>query len=314
MGVRTWVKSAELQVGSRMSSARPTLVAYGNCQAEAVAKILARYPDVNDRFRVVRIPAVHEMRPRDIPAVQRHVAQAGLIVTQPVSDGYRGLPLGTREMLDIAPSSARVVTFPSIQFSGLHPYLAAVHHGADRVAVPAPVVHYHDLRFVAAAARGLRGREAEQFVARFESDPDELRANAEASAERLAAQESEVDVQVASLLEPMTWDLMWTNNHPSNRLLMPVVDAVLLAAGIGPVPVPSIVEQLQFVVAPLRADVSAALGLPVVRTGWRVMGREIRDAELLAAHLDFYAAQPDLLAAAVREHGVKLERWGMVAA
>ena len=72
---------------------RPLLVVHGNCQAEALRVLLAG--DASP-VRTVRVPPVHELTSEDLPHLDRLLAEVDVLVSQPVRDGYRDLPVGRR--------------------------------------------------------------------------------------------------------------------------------------------------------------------------------------------------------------------------
>ena len=49
---------------------------------------------------------------------------ADIVVTQPIRDDYRDLPLGTRQIAAV--TDARMLTVPPVRFAGLHPFQSAI--------------------------------------------------------------------------------------------------------------------------------------------------------------------------------------------
>ncbi|MEO7062033.1 MAG: WcbI family polysaccharide biosynthesis putative acetyltransferase, partial [Lapillicoccus sp.] len=124
---------------------RPLLVVHGNCQAESLRVLLQGAPE--SPCVSVRIPALHEITAEEVPLLERLLQRCALVLTQPVSSGYHGLPLGTDDVRRTA-AQARSVVFPIIRFAGLHPYQVVTNSPDQRP----PVVPYHDLRTVLQAA------------------------------------------------------------------------------------------------------------------------------------------------------------------
>ena len=70
------------------------LVVVGNCQAESTRKLLMS----TGHFTGERIAPVHELEAADMGWFLDLVARADVLVTQPIRDNYRGLPVGTRQL------------------------------------------------------------------------------------------------------------------------------------------------------------------------------------------------------------------------
>jgi hypothetical protein len=187
---------------------------------------------------------------------------------------------------------------PIVRYVGLHPYAAIVRHPADRAAVP-PVVPYHDLRTVAAAAGRPKAAPA---------DPAALRAVGVASVAELARREhAGCDVKVSDLLEGLGVDAVHTLNHPGNRVVVALACRVHAALG-GPGEITDPGRTLLGeVLAPLEPAVLAARGLTAApREHWIVRGRTVTEETVRAAHLAWYADHPEWVAAALTAHADRI--------
>lgn len=274
---------------------RPVLVVLGNCQAEAT-RILLDGP-----VRGVRIPAVHEFEPRDVPFLRALLSRTDVLVTQPIVDGYRGLPVGTAQAAAMLPARARVVRIPVLRFAGLYPCQVTV-----RAAVgDPPGVPYHDLRTLLRAHDG-----RERTVPR---DPDVLRAVAARSVAELRRRESaHGTVVVSDLLEAPRLEDFHTVNHPGNRVLTAQAERVRAALGIPePVGDPGMVL-LRSVFSPVERHVLAALGAPgEPRSAWVVEGEPVADERIVEEQLRWYAAHPEVVAAGLDRHADTIALLGL---
>lgn len=275
-----------------MADDRPLLLVVGNCQAESFRLLL----DAGD-VRTRRLPALHELTRPDAAELHELLARTDLLVAQPTSDDYRGLPVGTRQLRALLPSSARVALVPSLRYAGLHPFHLLVHPpGLDRP--DPPVVPYHDVRTVLAADDERAGRPAREPLPLSEGG---VRAVAAASVAELARREElHGTVVVSNLFADPTADLMRTINHPGNAALVPV--AARLRAALGLEPRPPAVDRplLAGIHAPLLPEVVAAHGLDALpTTDWTVEGRALPTATVAAAHLQWYRDRPEMLDAAL---------------
>lgn len=267
-------------------------VTIGNCQAESLRLVM----DAPQR-RFVRTPPVHEMDAAEAARLHELVGQAETVISQPIRDDYRGLPLGTRQIAESA--DVRVLTVPPVRFGGLHPYQAAIR--VPGVEGDPPLVAYHDVRTLAAAA-GLAVADSLR--------PAAVRAVAEASLETLREREQRADIVVSDLFDRVSADQMRTVNHPGNAVWLPLGARVLDALGAHDGVVDPRRPLLDSVQAPLLPEVVEAWSLPdPPRAHWVVEGVELDDAEVRAAHTAWYAAHPEFVAAAVQRLAPLLAVW-----
>jgi hypothetical protein len=247
----------------------------------------------------VRVPAVHEMTDGDAARLHRLVRGARFLVSQPIRDDYRDLPLGTRQLTAQLPAGAAVVTVPSIRYGGLHPFQAALRvPGVDE---EPPLVAYHDVRTLARAA-GL------PTATRL--DAPSVRSIADASVAELRRREAELDVAASDLLVSPDADLMRTVNHPGNRVWLPLGARVLEALGVdAPVTDPQR-PLLSGVIAPRVDWVLEAWGSSAAaHDAWTVGGADLAVGEVEEAHRDWYARTPRFVAAAVTRLAPLVSAW-----
>src|SRR2546423_843391 len=72
---------------------RPVALIYGNCQAEALRRILASHSDFAASYQLLRIPAVHEISPRELSLIESRLPDVEVFIGQQVKSGYRGMSL-----------------------------------------------------------------------------------------------------------------------------------------------------------------------------------------------------------------------------
>lgn len=267
-------------------------VVLGNCQAESLRTVM----DAPDR-RFVRVPAVHEMTPEDAERLHEVVGAAHTVVSQPVRDDYHDLPLGTRQVA--ASTSGRVLTVTPVRFGGLHPFQAAVR--VPGVEENPPIVAYHDVRTLAAAAG---------FPVASALQPDAVRGIGRASVEELRRREAATDVPVSDLFDSVTADHARTVNHPGNAIWLPLGARILETLGApGGVTDPGrpLLNAVRAPIAPEVVDAWSLTDQP--RDHWILEGVEVDDAEVLAAHTDWYASHPEFVVAAVDRLAALLSVW-----
>lgn len=275
-------------------------VVVGNCQAESTRKLLMS----TGHFTGERIKPVHELEAVDMGWFLDLVRRADVLVTQPIRDSYRGLPVGTRQLRELLHRDARHVVVPVLRFDGLMPYQAIIRDPDDPSLNP-PVVPYHDLRTLAAAAG-------------YDSTPapssDAYRRAAAMSIEHIRIREqAHGAVTVSDYLE--TNPLWHTVNHPDNATLAFMASQVLDALGLDGEPVPPDYEMLGGLDAPVESGAAAALGVTVEgRDEWRDRATGVIDAdEIRAAHLEFYRQRPALVEHGLERHAERIANLGLLA-
>lgn len=266
----------------------------GNCQAESIRIVIdsAQVP-------TIRMPPVHELTEADTRRLHDLLRSASFLVCQPVRDDYHGLPLGTRQLRASLPARAKTLTITPIRFAGLYPFQFAIRvPGVD--ALP-PLVEYHDVRTLAAAA-GL--------PVAAELAPEVVRAIAEDSRGELRRRDAKTDVPVADLFDAPAFAQMRTVNHPGNAVFLPVGSRIVEMLGAEATAVDPGRPLLSAVHAPREEWVVDAWGAgDAPRPHWIVDGVEISTNEVRAAHGQWYTRHPRFVAAAVERLAPLLRRW-----
>jgi len=272
---------------------RPLGLVHGNCQAEALRVVLAGAPGLP--WQLVRLPPVHELTVEDLPALCSLLVRSTLLVSQPVRDGYRGLPLGTVEVAARLAPGAAVVRVPIVRDMAVHPWQAIVRvpDGAEP-----PVVPYHDLR---------------TLTGRSPVDAD-LPAAAAASRAELARREArDCDVAVSDLLPSFGVDAVHVLNHPGNGVLVALARRVQAALGVPVDAADPGRALLGGIRAPLERIVLEALGLDVAQTRWHwlVGGEPLAASTVVAAQRAWYATRPDVVEEGLRRYADRLPLLGL---
>lgn len=265
---------------------RPFAVIHGNCQAEAL-RVALEAADAEGPF-CVRVPAVHELVENDVPHLQRVYGAASILVTQPVRDGFRGLPVGSQEVEALLGQDATTVRIPVLWWSSLHPYQFL----SRNAEVPdPPLVPYHDLRTVA--------RAADLPVPEFTDD--QLRAVANGTATELRRREEEFKaLRGDDLFEKAGSRATNTVNHPGNPVLLGMAGRILDELGSPESAVDPGRELLRSIFTPIEERTLVALeidGEP--REQWVLDGRPTPREEVDQVHRDWLQQHPAALTLAV---------------
>ena len=233
---------------------------------------------------------------RPLAVVHGNCQAEALRVSQPVSQDYRGLPLGTAQVGDRLAPGAAVVVWPVVRWQGLHPWQAIV-RAAD--GAEPPVVPYHDLRT-------LTGRRPEGA---------DLVAAARDSTAELVRRETACDVTVSDLLAGA--DAVHTLNHPGNRVLLGLAHRVQARLGAPTDATDPGRVLLGGVRAPLEPQVLAALGLDQPGDAepghghWLVAGQPVPAEDVVVAQAAWYATRPDVVAEGLRRYADRLAVLGL---
>ncbi|MFC3481868.1 WcbI family polysaccharide biosynthesis putative acetyltransferase [Kocuria carniphila] len=276
----------------------PIFMVHGNCQAESLRVLL--HGAGEGRWHGVRVPPVHELLAEDLPHLTRLLNRCSFVATQPVASGYRGLPLGSDEILALTPADASAVKYPVMRWTALMPTLAIVR--AAGVTDP-PIAPYHDLRVLVAAAQGQKSVRLEPV------SPEAVRSSRDESLRQLRTrQEAHGTVDAASLFEAAGPNAAHVINHPSNQVLMGVARAILDDLGrAGEVKDPGRVL-LGGIRAPIYESTLDALGYRPEeleggpREHWIIGGEKVSEADVAAEHLGWYARFPQVVAAGMKRH------------
>lgn len=270
-------------------------VVLGNCQAESVRLVIDRVA-----APTVRVPAVHELEPEDVPHLDRLLASAAFVVTQPIRSHYRALPVGTAQVRDRVPSGCRVVTLPNVRFAGLHPFQAALRvPGVDE---DPPVVAYHDVRWLAHAA----GQSLPDALA-----PQQLHRVTEDSLAELRRREQAHDTTVVAsdLFDRPTFEHMRTVNHAGNPVWLALGGRVLEALGSDEGPHDPGRPLLDSVQAPREQWVADAWDIDGARREWVIDGEHVEPEVIREAQEAWYRAHPQVVAGAMTRLAPTIARW-----
>ncbi|MGN7132713.1 WcbI family polysaccharide biosynthesis putative acetyltransferase [Rhodococcoides corynebacterioides] len=284
---------------------RPLWIVLGNCQAEALRVVLDTVADAP--FTSVRMPPVHELTESDVAHLEALATHAQVLLAQPVRSGYRDLPIGTDDVAAHLPSGARVLRWPVFRYAGLFPFQAIVRDPADPSRDP-PVVPYHDLRTVRAAALGLS--ETDDWDVPI--DDETVRWIADRSLAELRRRESAAcDVTISDAVPGYGAAAAHTINHPGNPVLIELATRILRALDVPATPADPGRTLLDSVHTPFDPRVLSVLDPEAPPAlDWTVHGETRSADEVHRAQLRWYAEHPAVIDAAVDRHDDVLARLG----
>jgi hypothetical protein len=202
---------------------KPTIILYGNCQAEAVTVILNKTPAIAARYRVVSFRNFDH--PTDGPDTirNRDLASCALLCEQhsPKKFPYR----------DRLPARCRTVTFPSTDFNLLWPFFAV-----NPFNVPDPPVFpygrfsYGDRIIIGDIQKNMAPDDILQnYLTGWEGYKVDLDRLLQLERARIENREAQCDVRIGDYLlgNFRSMRLHWTSNHPTSTLLSELVVRLL---------------------------------------------------------------------------------------
>ena len=94
------------------------LLVWGNCQAESYRRLLGGEPGTamlgDSGLNTVRVPPAFEIQPDEVEHLERLLTRTRALVTQPIPQDYRGMPIGTAQLIAQLPEDAPVVRIPVV--------------------------------------------------------------------------------------------------------------------------------------------------------------------------------------------------------
>lgn len=203
---------------------------YANCQGEALAKILSRETHFSNEYYHVNLPPVQALSSNDTNQVYATIADADLIIAQPVGEVFRGPSLSTRSILSRAKDDCTILTLPSLYFDGYFPHIGTLKCVDSPHSAPFNLIHnyYYALMW----AHGFEFSTAASLFTMLESHYADVASKfAYSSVEELRARESKNNTTIMLadfiLCEFNKSRLFHTPNHPTNSLLEEVGRQVL---------------------------------------------------------------------------------------
>ncbi|WP_296815457.1 WcbI family polysaccharide biosynthesis putative acetyltransferase [Brevundimonas sp.] len=264
----------------------PKLLVYGNCQANPLASLMGiARPDLE----VIRLPAVHTLKPSDEKQVNVAVANADIIVHQPISDRFGSL---STDSLRAEHPTKHWLSFPSIYFGGVFPQMFYIRR-PGKPTLHGPLEDYHDRRIVDAFLRGLTVSQAVQEIGR----PLGYEADFFAAIDDVREKERAVDVgslDVIMDLMPAVRPLN-TFNHPTADVLWEVAKRCLHALGLPPlegVQRPKR-EFLSGLIGAVPAEVLAAAGASWSNPEYIKNGERLEWAQLIGQFFEVYSQEEE---------------------
>lgn len=197
---------------------------YANCQA---APVLSMLNLASSAMEPIRCPAVHTLGHDDITRVREIIGASEVVIHQPVSESFG--PLSVDALKTDFPDK-KFISFPSIYFGGLFPYLAYL-RVPGKGTLGGPFTEYHDTRIIEAFLAGLS---IEETTALLDAETPIKPSFFDSCFEESLKRETSVDIPVMGLVKEtlLREHAFFTYNHPANSILWHVATEVLGKLGL----------------------------------------------------------------------------------
>ncbi len=204
-----------------------TLIVYGDCQAEATARVLEKDPVVSKRARVIY------SRSYEHPVEQRQdvdpadVSRCAILCEQHDPAGFR--------QRDQLPAGCHIVKFPALDCNLLWPFSCPNPYNEPEPPVfPFGRFPYGDRVIVEALDKGLPAEEIlDYYLHHYQEYKIDLDHLLRLETARIRNREATCHVKMADgILERFTTErLFWAINHPTNALLEELIEQLLYYCG-----------------------------------------------------------------------------------
>lgn len=208
-------------------SALKTLIVYGDCQAEATARVLERDPVVSKRARVIYSRSYEHPVEERQEIDRSDVARCAILCEQHDPSGFR--------QRDQLPADCHIVRFPALDCNLLWPFNCPNPYNEPEPPVyPFGRFPYGDRVIVAAIDQGLPPDDIlDYYLNRYEEYKIDLDHLLRLETARIRNREATCEVKMADkILERYTKErLFWAINHPTNALLEDLIEQLLYYCG-----------------------------------------------------------------------------------
>ncbi|GAB49898.1 WcbI family polysaccharide biosynthesis putative acetyltransferase [Mobilicoccus pelagius] len=301
--------ASQAQQGRRASAedrrVLPLWVIYGGPQADSLRRLLNSDPHAP--YIAVSSTSADALQAQNMPGFLRLLNHADAFICERLPRAYRGLPIGFEDLLPHLRPGIPVVTFPRITYSGLHPFQV----GRDPSAgLPdPPLVPYHDLRSVAAAAGTVPVEEARHTF----PSAQVIREYAAWQLFRIRQEEGRTDCAIAASVRSAGLEAVHTVDRPGNPLLLRIARNVLAALDAEDTVVDPTTMLLGQCRSPVDARIAEALGTPAPDTdSWTIHGRELTLEQIRDAQISWYRGHPDVVKAVIAAEAPRMHLLGLL--
>ncbi|MEB0191013.1 MULTISPECIES: WcbI family polysaccharide biosynthesis putative acetyltransferase [Pseudomonas] len=239
----------------------------GNCQSAPIKSLLQQR--LNVPCEIIQIKPVHLLKEHDIKGVIATLSSSDVVVTHLISNNYNNFPIGTGQLVDTIKAGAKIIVVPNAHYIGYFPSFIYIKDSKGRGVTPRVPEYshfpsdYHDAFCIAAKIKGYSLEKLFEFYENYKGAADWLEGYIDESLLNLREREQDCDIKISDFIEDnyKNRQLFWTFNHPTNELLIYMVDQVIDKLGLSPVQNKATDEYLQEAILPIFPFISKNLGI-----------------------------------------------------
>lgn len=277
------------------------VIVYGNCQVGPLGWLLQ---NAAPGLEVVRVPPVHTIAENQAGDIEAAIQSSDIVLSQDVGNHYGAL---STEALRGLPGERTWISFPSIYFGGLFPYLAYLRQEGG-APLKGPISDYHDLRIVRSYLAG--NTESECAAMMQKPDTEYCARHFEKAIAESTRRELGLSVKIMDYVsEHVTSERIFhTFNHPSNAILWHVAIQFLrlIDQEVDSAAKPPVTQFLDEVSAAIPAEMADAVGLKFQADIYRLKGQVIPWKAIIADFYRVYSGVPDFSALCSRNGVVRI--------
>lgn len=205
-----------------------------NCQSSVIRTFIQRY---FSEIQILETPYIHEVNiNNNKQKILSNLTITDIIIYQPLSNSYGDL---SSQKLKITYPNKTFVSFPSIYFSGFFPQLTYLRSPQGKI-LKGPLSDYHDTRIINAF---FKNESKKQCIERLLHEDSSLFQHYDIALTESLSRDKNVDIPVMDIIldEMQIMKPLYTFNHPTNRVIWRIVEAIMKHLGFA---TPNVIDKL----------------------------------------------------------------------
>ncbi len=205
-----------------------------NCQGLAIKKILRAHADFNRDWHIYDLSPIHKIKLEEKLDIHKLLTELDLLIYQPISEKFG--PFSSDTLLSECHAKCMSISFPVVYFTGYNPETIVLKPLPSEKIISNPHA-YHDLNVLTGYINNtsLLGMKKRMLSSDFYSN-EFIDENITTSLDNLKSREKLLDIKVSDYIRNNMFSeiLMTSHNHPRNKILFYMVDAILKKINLRP--------------------------------------------------------------------------------
>jgi len=262
------------------------VLVFGNCQARPIGHFIRHAADYP--IEIIELPPVHLLDKTKPDVIDPKFLEADIILSQPIGNGFG--EISSDKMRE--KHKKTWISFPSIYFGGLFPYL--INLRTENGNFPGPLKDYHDRRIISSFISGRSEKECVDTLSEQNLDYClNFFKNAKAESQK---REESLDIKVMPMVDQFCSSgrrAFHVFNHPTNEVLWHVAVEFLKLIGI-PIrneATPWLTQMLSNVQAAIAPEIISHLNINKTEGHFKVDGLDMSINKLVEKCYDVYRSE-----------------------